>query len=216
MTPLRALLALGLLVGLPESATGQSKERPLATPVSVSTEFLDWIGKDSAWLEKVLADQGQLIDVTLGKGLIEARTKAAAKAVNRIRGFAYFAAPGLRPPYYDLTVAEADGSTFRCVTLFPESVAPGIGAMDFTRPSFPAASAQPSILDLCRVEPATGADFGGLDRTTFRERYFDQNGNLRDEFSSLNSNAAFIAEAFDHGFFVLPGDFTGRLVLDRE
>jgi hypothetical protein len=216
MRSLIALLALGLLAGLPESVIAQSKEQPLATPVSISTEFLTWIGKDEAWLQQALADQGQSADVTLGKGIAEARTEAAAKAVNRIRGFAYFAAPGLRPPYFDLTVAEADGSTFRCVTLFPESVAPGIGPMDFNRATFPAAPAKPSILDLCRVKPAKGADFVSLDRTTFRERYFDQNGNLRDEFSSLNSNPAFIAEAFDHGFFVLQGDLTGRLLLDRE
>ena len=216
LTSLRAILTVGLLAGLAHSAIGQSKEPPLAIPVSISTEFLNWVGKDAAWLEQVLADQGQLADVTLGNGLIEARTEAAAKAVNRIRGFAYFAAPGLRPPYYDLTVAGADGSSFRCITLFPDSVAPGIGPMDFTRDSFPAAAAKPSILDLCRVTPTKGAEFAGLDRATFRDRYFDQNGNLRDDFSDLNSNAAFIAEAFDHGFFVLQGDLTGRLVLERE
>jgi hypothetical protein len=88
--------------------------------------------------------------------------------------------------------------------------------MDFALESFPASAARPSILEMCKVSPQKGADFAGLDRATFMERYFDAGGHLRSDFSDLNSNTAFIAEAFDHGFFVLQGDLTGRLQLEQE
>jgi hypothetical protein len=102
------------------------------------------------------------------------------------------------------------------VTLFPRSIAPQLGALDFDRESFPAAEGNPAILDMCRVDPAAAADYQQLDREAFRARYFDANGDLRGEFADLNADAAFIARAFDLGFFVVQEDYTGRLRLDRD
>jgi hypothetical protein len=93
---------------------------------------------------------------------------------------------------------------------------PSISAIDFSRESFPAAPTDPALLDQCRVDPARQKEYAALDREAFRERYFDANGNLRDGFSSLNSDTGFIATAFDHGFFVMQGDLTGLVQLDRE
>ncbi|MGY9049583.1 MAG: hypothetical protein ACKVKF_21725 [Rhodobacterales bacterium] len=149
------------------------------------------------------------------------QTLPALKAVNRIRAFAYLAAQSLKSPYLDLVVVPPGEAPVRCVTLFPANIVPSITAMDFSRESFPAAptDAAPTdaaLLDQRRVDPARQKEYAALDREAFRERYFDANGNLRDGLSSLNSDTGFIATAFDHGFFVMQGDLTGIVQLDRE
>ena len=46
--------------------------------------------------------------------------------------------------------------------------------------------------------------------------FFDAAGDLKIEFSNLNTDAAFIAQAIDHGFFVRQQELTGRLRLGSE
>ena len=188
----------------------------LSEPAAVPLDFLDWIDKDADWLRESLAGQGMRSGYVLSDAVLEASTVEALRSVNRIRSFAYFAAPGLRPPYFDLLVSEPGKGPVRCVTLFPRSIVPDIKALDFDRESFPAAEADPTILDFCRVKQQKGADFLGLDRDAFRERFFDAAGDLKIEFANRNSDAAFIAQAIDHGFFVLQQDLTGRLRLGAE
>ena len=187
----------------------------LARPAAVPLDFLSWIERDESWLTNELAKQGLDADVQMGKGTLEVNSEAALRAVNRIRSFAHIAADSLRPPFIDLMVA--DGSdTFRCVTIFAKSLVPDIGPLDFTKEVFTVTSADPALIDLCRVDPKISADYQGLDRDTFRDRYFDNAGHLRIEFVHLNNDANFVAEAIDHGFFVRQGDLTGRLRLESE
>jgi hypothetical protein len=155
-------------------------------------------------------------EVAMTKEGLDVQTLPALKAVNRIRAFAYLAAQSLKAPYLDLVVVPPSEAPVRCVTLFPANIVPSISAIDFSRESFPAAPTDPALLDQCRVDPARQKEYAALDREAFRERYFDANGNLRDGFSSLNSDTGFIATAFDHGFFVMQGDLTGLVQLDRE
>ncbi|MBZ0090479.1 MAG: hypothetical protein K8H90_08890, partial [Thermoanaerobaculia bacterium] len=188
----------------------------LSHPASVPLDFLTWVGRDATWLRDRLAAQGVRSGYRLSERALEVTTVDALRSANRIRAFAFLGAPGLRPPYFDLRVKEADGALVRCLTLFPRSIAPGIEPMDFDREWFPAAAADPAILEMCRVEPQERAEFRGLDRSAFRERYFDANGDLKIEFSPLNTNAAFIAAAVDHGYLVVQQDVTGRLRLSPE
>jgi len=155
-------------------------------------------------------------EVAMTKEGLDVQTLPALKAVNRIRAFAYLAAQSLKAPYLDLVVVPPGEAPVRCVTLFPANIVPSISAIDFSRESFPAAPTDPALLDQCRVDPARQKEYAALDREAFRERYLDANGNLRDGFSSLNSDTGFIATAFDHGFFVMQGDLTGLVQLDRE
>jgi hypothetical protein len=113
-------------------------------------------------------------------------------------------------------VRGADGQPIRCVTLFPRSIAPQLGALDFGSEWFPAAEADPAILAMCRVDPAAGGEYAKLDRDAFRARYFDAYGDLRSELAELNTDSAFIARAIDLGFFVLQEDYTGRLRLEKD
>lgn len=211
-----AMFAAVLSAFLMPVAGGQMMSEKLSEPAAVPLDFLDWIDRDADWLRESLAGQGVQSGFTISDGVLEASTVEALRRVNRIRSFAYLAAPGLRPPYFDLSVSDSDGGLVRCATLFPRSIAPDIGPLDFDRESFPAAKADPAILDYCRVQPQRGADYLGFDRDTFRTRFFDAAGDLKIEFASRNSDAAFIAEAIDHGFFVRQQDLTGRLRLDAE
>lgn len=188
----------------------------LSEPATVPLDFLDWIKRDADWLRESLKGQGVSSGFRITDMVLEASTLEALRSTNRIRSFAYFAAPGLRPPYFDLSVSESGKDLIRCVTLFPRSIAPDIGAMDFDRESFPAFKADPAILDLCRVRTKKGTDYRGLARDEFRKRFFDAVGDLKIEFAHFNSNAAFIGQAIDHGFFVVQQDFTGRLRLGAE
>lgn len=211
------LAAVVLAASLAATASGQEMAERLTTPATVPLEFLTWIDRDDAWLAEALGEAGVGSEVEIGpKGVASATTEAALRVLNRIRAFAHLAVPGLRPPYFDLSVSDPSGTSFRCVTLFPKSVAPQIGPMDFTEQSFPSVAADPMILDLCRVDPKQGGDYRGLARDEFRARYFDEAGNLRVEFANLNSDAGFVAEAIDQGFLVRQGDVTGRLKLERE
>jgi hypothetical protein len=208
-------VALGVVISA-AAAEGSAMDQKLSAPAAVPLDFLRWIKRDANWLRQSLAAQGAGSDWTTSDGVLEVTTVAALRRANRIRTFAHLAAPGLRPPYFDLPVRRADGQLVRCVTLFPRSVAPQIGPLDFDRDSFPAAEADPTILAMCRVEPAAEADYVKLDRDAFRARYFDGRGDLKIEFAELNTNAAFIARAIDHGFFVMQQDLTGRLRLSPE
>ena len=208
------MAVFSIFIGL--AAGGQNMNILLKQPASVPLDFLDWVDQDVEWLRKSLAELGVNSGFKFRDGVLEANEVGALRAANRIRSFAFLAAPaGLRPPYFDLWVSEP-GESLRCVTLFPQSIAPGIEARDFTRESFPASEANSSILDLCRVRQQKGADFHGLGRDAFRDKFFDAAGDLKIEFANRNSNAAFIAQAIDHGFFVLQQDFTGRLRLGAE
>lgn len=211
LRPIRiAALAVALGAAVAPAAGSQTMDATLTEPAAVPLDFLAWIDRDTAWLEQTLRADGVTGRATISGEVLESDNVALLKAVNRVRGFAHLAAPGLRPPYFDLTL-EADGGGFRCVTLFPESIVPGIGAGDFARASFPAAGADPTILGLCRVPDPIAGEYRGLARDAFRERYFTPAGDLRSEFSALNDDPGFIATAFDHGFFVAQGDLTGRV-----
>jgi hypothetical protein len=208
--------AAGLGLLLAGAAGGSTMDHTLSEPAAISLDFLRWIERDPAWLRQQLESRGVSSGYAIDGGVLEATTVDALRRANRIRSFAYFAAPGLRPPYFDLPVRTAEGQVVRCVTLFPRSIAPQIGALDFDREWFSAAEAEPTILQRCRVDPATAAEYSKLHRDAFRARYFDALGDLKSEFAELNNDAAFIATAFDHGFFVTQQDLTGRLRLDRD
>ncbi len=195
---------------------GQSMAEPLTKPATVPLDFLTWIKRDAGWLTDVLAKQDLGAAVSVAPEGAVVTTSEALQAVNRIRAFAHLAAPGIRPPYFDLMVTQGGGAPFRCTTLFPKSVVPDIGPDDFAKADFPADAGDPVAVDLCRVNPEKGAPYAGLSRDAFRDRYFDAAGDLRTDFKDLNADAAFIAAAFDYGFFVRQGDVTGRLRLDRE
>lgn len=206
--------ALGAVLG--GFLAGQTMAEPLSHPATVPLDFLGWIERDAAWLTETLAGQDLASAVTLAPEGLLVSTSEALKAVNRIRAFAHLAAPGIRPPYFDLMLTDGKGQPVRCTTLFPESVAPGIGPLDFAEPALSAEGADPVALDLCRVDAEKAAPYADLGRDAFRERYFDMAGDLRTEFRALNTDPAFIAAAFDHGFFLRQGDVTGRLRLERE
>jgi hypothetical protein len=194
---------------------GQEMAPRLDRPAAVPLDFLSWIDRDESWLMTELADAGFDADVEIGKGVVEVSSVAALRSVNRMRTFAFLAAESLRPPFFDLIVT--DGSqTVRCTTVFPKEVVPGIGPMDFGKQRFEVASIDPDFVDPCRVDPKATGDYQGLDRNTFRERYFDRSGNLRAEFRGLNSNPNFIAEAIEHGFLVRSGALAGLLRLEEE
>lgn len=215
-TPMRTVI-ITILALFTLAATGnEPMSQKLSTPASVPLDFLDWIERDADWLRESLADLGVDSGYTVSGSTLEATTVEALRAANRIRSFAYLAAPGLRPPYFDLPVKEADGKVVRCVTLFPRSIAPGIDAMDFACEAFSAAEADPAILEMCRVGPKSGGEYQGLDREAFRSRYFDAAGDLEVELVDLNTDPAFIARAIDLGFFVHQQDLTGRLRLGQE
>lgn len=206
--------AAGAVLGV--FLAGQTMAEPLSKPATVPLDFLGWIKRDTAWLTDILAKQDLASAVSVGKDGMLVSTSEALKAVNRIRAFAHLAAPGIRPPYFDLMVAQGDGPPVRCTTLFPQSVVPGIGPLDFAQDQLSAEGADPVALDLCRVDAGKAAPYADLGRDAFAERYFDMAGDLRTEFRALNTDPAFIAAAFDRGFFLRQGDVTGRLKLERE
>lgn len=203
-----------LVAALSTAAMGQGIAERLDPPAAVPLEFLGWLGEDDSWLTKTLADQQAASGVEIAGGVATVADEASLRMLNRIRSFAHLSQPGLRLPYLDFNVTDGSGNTFRCVTLFARSVVPDIGPMDFSKPSLSAQGADPAILDMCRVDAK--AEAFEPDRAAFRERYFDAAGDLRSEFRELNTNAAFIAAAIDHGFFVRQGDVTGRLRIDAE
>lgn len=206
-TTFRALaLCLAALAAGP--APAQPEMTRLPEPAAVPLDFLAWIGRDPAWLGAELERQGLAAQVTITEQALETADLAALKAVNRIRAFAQLAAKGLRPPVLDLALE--DGS--RCLTRFPNAVVPGIGADDFAEATFTAEPSDPALLDACRV--GTAGDYAGLDRATFRERYFDASGVLRPEFAELGNDAAFMAAAIDHGFFLSIEDYSGLIRVD--
>ena len=197
-------------------AGGQTIQQKLKEPAAVPLDFLDWIKRDVNWLRETLIKQGIESGFKISGPVLEVSTVQALRVANRIRSFAFLAAPGLTPPYFDLSVNEPDHGQVRCVTLFPDSIAPGIGAMDFGKESFPASAANPEILRQCRVQSKKTAIYYGIDRYAFREKFFDAAGDLKIGFQNLNRDPAFIAQAIDHGFFVFQQDYTGRLRLDAE
>ncbi len=206
-----ATVALGAF--LATAAGGQSMGTRLTPAEAVPLDFLDWVDRDADWLRGAMQSAGVRQGFTISDGRLEASQVDALKAANRIRSFAYLAAKGLRPPYFDLSV-QVDSRTERCVTLFVRSVVPDIGPMDFATETFSASAADPRILDLCTVASTRGDDFVGLSRQAFRDKYFDSSGNLKVEFVALNTNPGFVAAAIDHGFFVTQGDVTGRLRIE--
>jgi hypothetical protein len=203
-------------VGLVHVAAAEGSTMQLSVPAAIPLDFLRWIERDAAWLRQQLEAGGVGSGYTFRSGRLEATSVEALRRVNRIRGFAQLAAPGLRPPYLDLPVRTVEGQVVRCVTLFPRSIAPQIGPLDFDRGAFPAAEADPTLLQMCRVEPSEGTEFRKPDRDAFRERYFDAAGDLKIEFAALNNDTAFIATTLDHGFYVKQQDLTGRLRLGAE
>ena len=204
---LPALLAATTLL-FAGAASAQSMSRQLKEPAAVPLDFLTWIDRDTDWLQKRLAELGAAGAVTIGGGALETTDVDTLKAANRIRGFAYLAGKSLRPPFFDLALTGPDG-TFRCVTEFPQSIAPDIGPMDFAKKSFPVAAADQTILKSCVIS-AKGSNFTDLDRQTFRDRYFDQYGRLKAEFRELGYDPSFLAKAIDEGYFLSQEDYSGR------
>jgi len=197
-------------------AESESMDQKLGSPAAVSLEFLNWVKRDARWLRASLAELGVSSGYAISDGLLEASTVEALRAANRIRSFAYLAAPGIRPPYFELSLEQPGAGPVRCVTLFPRSIVPGIGPLDFARKSFSTAGADPTILGMCRVEPKAASAYAALDRNAFREKYFDAAGDLKFEFAENSSDPAFLAQAIDHGYFVIQQDYTGRPRLSRE
>ena len=208
---LPAILA-GTTLLFAAAAAAQSMSRQLKEPVAVPLDFLAWIDRDTAWLQQQLTALGAAGDAKIGGGALETSDLDTLKAANRVRGFAYLAAKGLRPPYFDLPVAGTEG-TSRCVTQYPESIAPDIGPMDFAKKSFPAAAADQAELKACTVA-GKGGDYSELDRAAFRDRYFNASGTLKPEFRDLGDDPAFKAKAIDEGFFLTTEDYSGLLQLD--
>lgn len=209
------LLALAAMSEGNAQKMGAKLERAAAVPL----DFLAWINRDADWLTGALARAGVTsgVSMSMPQAFAEAETVEALKALNRIRAFAYLAGPGLRPPYFDIMLVDANGRSLRCLTQFPASVVPGAGPMDFDKETFPAADADPQIVDLCRVPVTKNVEeYERLDRVTFRNRYFDVAGHLKIEFANLNTAPRFIAAAIDHGFFISQGDYTGRLQLAAQ
>lgn len=194
------------------TASAQPMAPQLDEPQTVPLDFLAWIGKDSEWLEQQIAALGNAGKPIIRGNILETTDIATLKAANRIRAFAFLAAPGLRPPYFDLAITSADGIV-RCITPYPESIAPDIGPMDFARKSFPATAADQAQLRSCTVSEKTG-DYAGLGRAALRDRYFDTSGTLKREFDVLGDDAAFKAKVIDEGFFLTTEDYSGQLRLD--
>ena len=211
-SPLTAIFAAMALVAA-TAASAQSMSPQLKEPQAVPLDFLAWIGKDTGWLEQEIAALGGTGKPIINGDILETTDLGTLKAANRIRAFAFLAAKGLRPPYFDLTLSDG-AQTARCVTQYPESVVPSLGSMDFARKTFPAAAADQAELKACTVADASKADYAGLNRDAFRERYFDASGVLKPEFRALNDDATFKAKAIDEGFFLSIEDYSGLLQLD--
>jgi hypothetical protein len=216
MLKLLRTVTVAVAVGVVHLAAAEGSTMKLRTPAAVPLNFLNWIARDASWLCQQLEAGAIRSGCTIKDGVLEATTLAALRRANRIRSFAHLAAPGLRPPYIDLQVRTTAGQVMRCVTLFPRSIAPQIGPLDYDRDAFAAAEADATILQMCRVDPAAGVAYRKLERDDFRARYFDATGDLKVEFVALNHDSAFIATAIDHGFFVMQQDLTGRLRLGAE
>lgn len=210
------LTAISLGVWLAASIVRAEGGAMFERPVWVPADFLYISQHDESWLLAAAEKLGVRNEIEIGKGMIGAKSLAALKALNRIRAFTNLQLAGRRAPYLDLTLKSKDGSFYRCVTPFPRSIVPGITASDFGTEWFPDDQADPAILRQCRVTPEKGAEFTGLDRDTFRSRYFGEGGHLNPDYAELNTNPAFVAEAFDHGFLIWLGDLTGRLQIDAE
>ena len=208
-TTLKATVAgLALLV-----SSGATAQTLLPEPQAVPVDFLAWLDKDTRWLQSQLSSMGVMAPPDIQGGVLETDSLATLKAANRIRAFAFLAAKGLRPPLYDLTLT-AEGGDIRCLTQFPYSVVPDLGPMDFARPSFPAAGADPAILQACTVTEDRAAAYASLDRDSFRAQYFDAYGVLKPEFEALSADPAFMARAVDLGFFLGTEDYSGLLRVD--
>lgn len=212
----RVAVTTALCALVSTGAGSEPMSQKLTRPATVPLDFLAWVAKDPTWLRACLAEQGVTFGYAITDGVLEASTAEALRAANRLRAFAHLAAPSLRLPYFDLVLDEAGGEKVRCVTLFPRSVVPEIGAPDFARRSFPAAAADASILKLCRVDVKTASAYASVDRDAFRSRFFDAAGDLKIEFVELAANPAFIGQAIDYGYFVIQQDVTGRPRLIRE
>jgi hypothetical protein len=207
---LKAVLA-GIAMLAAGGAWAQSMTPPLKQPQAVPLDFLAWIDKDANWLERQIAVLGGS-KATIKGQVLETTDLGTLKAANRIRAFAYLATKGIRPPYFDLPLS-AGGESKRCVTLFPRNVVPTIGPMDFARKSFSESDADPVILKACLVNGAGKAEYAGMSRDAFRDRYFDVTGVLKPEFRTLNDDSAFKAKAIDEGFFLSTEDYSGLLRL---
>lgn len=203
------LVAAAMAVFLVQPGVTQALDEPRSAAVPL--DFLKWIDRDEAWLRSELSAMSATAGYEIVDGRLESEDAGVLRAVNRIRAFAHLAAKGVRPPYFDLMLTAADGSRLRCATLFPKSIVPTIDAADFKAADFSAADAEPTILDMCRVDEAKLAEFAAMDRRALRERFFDGNGDLKTEFVDLNNNPALVAALLDEGFFVYQGDVTGRI-----
>lgn len=211
------IAGLALLAALAAAPMGaQDMGERLSPAVSVPLDFLAWMGHDADWLSRQLADAGAGAGLVLDPSgdMAQVGTLEALRTVNRIRAFAHLAQPGLRPPFFDLRL-EGEGDP-RCVTQFAAGIVPGIKADDFARPRLPATGADPALLEQCLVKPGADADWRGLDRNAFRDRYFDKSGVLRTEFADLAADPAFLAAAIDLGFLVGQEDYSGLPRLESE
>jgi hypothetical protein len=195
------------------AASGQSMSRQLEEAEAVPLDFLAWIDRDAGWLQEQIAALGGVGQPMITGDLLETTDLDTLKAANRIRAFAHLATHGLRQLYFDLTLSDGD-STKRCVTQFPRSVVPSLGPMDFVTKTFPASAADPAILKMCIATGAGNAEYGGLARDEFRDRYFDATGVLKPEFGAFNDDATFKAKAIDEGFFLSIEGYSGLLRLD--
>lgn len=211
--PLLAAVLAGTAMLATTAALAQSMSRQLTEPEAVPLDFLTWIDRDAGWLQEQIAALGGIGPPMIKGDLLETTDLNTLKAANRIRAFAYLATKGLRPPYFDLTLSDGD-TTKRCVTQFPHSVVPSLGPMDFAVKTFPASAADPAILKMCTATGTRNADYAGLGRNEFRDRYFDATGVLKSEFRAFNDDATFKAKAIDEGFFLSIEDYSGLLRLD--
>jgi hypothetical protein len=209
------IAGLALLAAMVATTTGaQDMGERLSPAVSVPLDFLDWIGRDPDWLQQQLTGSGARITQDGSGDMAKVGTLDVLRQVNRIRTFAHLAQPGLRPPFYDLRLEGKDDP--RCITQFAAGIVPDIVPDDFAKDRLPTSGADPELLDQCLVQPSGNAAWRGLNRTAFRDRYFDKSSVLKSEFADLAGNPAFLAEAIDLGFLVTQEDYSGLPRLEAE
>ena len=209
------VMAFSVLLGTLEQ--GALMAQLLDQPVTIQLDFLDSIKENADWLRKELVARGLSDRYDIADGSLTTSDREVVRYVNRIHSFVHLDAPSLQLPYFDLHLRDSNAGLFRCETIFPRSIVPELDVMDFRKTEFPAENADTTMLNKCRVTEGPDAAFVGLDRSAFRETYFDENGDLKIEFADeLNTSPAFIAAAIDLGFFVYNGDLTGRLRIERD
>jgi len=209
------LAALAVLAGvmmIPGASMAQLPEEK----AGLSLDFLGSIKQGIPWLQEELAARGLRGRYEIKDGRFHSDELDVLRYFNRIRAFANLdqARTGT---YYSLKLVDDQGRSARCVTRHPRDYLPELGVLDFRRDEFPVDNAAAERFDPCLVAEGDTADFVKLDRETFRQTYFFENGELDiNRFSSLSSDLLFIATAIDLGFLPFEGQLSGNLQIRTD